>query len=71
MYNEQKLRLCVFCSIALFGSESKGKLFIPNAEEKKCKIIASKTGNLADIDVELVKDALKVFENTAPAPLLV
>ncbi|CAO2813553.1 unnamed protein product [Amaranthus hypochondriacus] len=58
-------------SIALFGSESKGKLFIPNAEEKKCKIIASKTGNLADIDVELVKDALKVFENTAPAPLLV
>lgn len=54
-------------SIALFCSEEKGKLFVPNAEEKKCKIIASNTGKLEDIDVEAVKDAIKVFGAVAPA----
>ncbi|KMS95541.1 hypothetical protein BVRB_007250 [Beta vulgaris subsp. vulgaris] len=57
-------------SIALFCSEEKGNLFVPNAEIKKCKIIASKTGKLADIDVEDVKDAVKVFKAAEPAPSL-
>ncbi|KAL5574467.1 hypothetical protein UlMin_016166 [Ulmus minor] len=49
-------------SIALFCSEEKGKLFVPNAEEKNCVIVSSKTGKLADIDVEAVKKALPVFD---------
>lgn len=57
-------------SIALFCSEEKGNLFVPNAEIKKCNIIASKTGKLADIDVEDVKDAVKVFKAAEPAPSL-
>uniref|UniRef100_A0A803MC05 NAD(P)H dehydrogenase subunit 48 n=2 Tax=Chenopodium quinoa TaxID=63459 RepID=A0A803MC05_CHEQI len=58
-------------SIALFCSEEKGKRFVPNAEGKKCTIIASKTGKLADIDVEAVKDALKVFKIATAVPALV
>lgn len=58
-------------SIALFCSEEKGKLFVPDAEEKKCTIIASKSGKLADIDVKAVKDALEVFKPAAPVPALV
>nr|AQX44159.1 hypothetical protein [Apostasia odorata] len=50
-------------SIALFSSEGKGKLFVPNAEEKKCVVISSKSGKLADIDVETVKNAVNAFEN--------
>lgn len=46
-------------SIALFSSEEKGKLFVPNAEEKKCTIIYSGTGNLKDIDVGAVGSALQ------------
>lgn len=57
-------------SIALFCSEEKGNLFVPNASIKKCNIIASKTGKLADIDVEDVKDAVKVFKAAEPAPSL-
>lgn len=45
--------------IALFGSEEKGRLFVPNAEEKKCIIIASETGNLKDIDVGAVRTAVQ------------
>ncbi|KAL9244738.1 hypothetical protein vseg_018476 [Gypsophila vaccaria] len=56
-------------SIALFCSEEKGQVFIPNAEEKKCRIIASRTGKLADIDVKNVTAALGVF--AAAAPVLV
>ncbi|CAL1376895.1 unnamed protein product [Linum trigynum] len=41
-------------SIALFSSEEKGRLFVPNAEEKKCTIISSKTGKLKDIDAGAV-----------------
>ncbi|KAL2936584.1 Photosynthetic NDH subunit of subcomplex B 1 chloroplastic [Bienertia sinuspersici] len=53
-------------SIALFCSEEKGKLFVPDAEAKNCTIIASKTGKLADIDVEVVKDAIRDFKTAAP-----
>ncbi|KAI4329401.1 hypothetical protein L6164_021668 [Bauhinia variegata] len=48
-------------SITLFCSEEKGRIFVPDAEEKKCTIISSKTGKLADIDVGAVKDAIKTF----------
>ncbi|XP_010539544.1 PREDICTED: photosynthetic NDH subunit of subcomplex B 1, chloroplastic [Tarenaya hassleriana] len=49
-------------SIGLFCSEEKGKLFVPEAEEKKCIIVASKTGKLADIDAEAVKNEMHIFE---------
>ncbi|KAI4331179.1 hypothetical protein MLD38_029389 [Melastoma candidum] len=49
-------------SIALFCSEEKANLFVPNAEEKKCVIVSSKTGKLADIDIEAVKKSLNIFE---------
>ncbi|XP_047939740.1 photosynthetic NDH subunit of subcomplex B 1, chloroplastic [Salvia hispanica] len=48
-------------SIALFCSEDKAKVFVPNAEEKKCAVISSKTGKLVDIDVEAVKNAVQIF----------
>ncbi|KAJ8536210.1 hypothetical protein K7X08_034611 [Anisodus acutangulus] len=41
-------------SIGLFCSEDKARSFVPNAEEKKCATISSKTGKLVDIDVEAV-----------------
>ncbi|XP_062021489.1 photosynthetic NDH subunit of subcomplex B 1, chloroplastic [Rosa rugosa] len=47
--------------IALFGSEEKGKLFIPNAEQKNCVIVSSKTRRLKDIDIEAVKTAISIF----------
>lgn len=46
----------------MFSSEEKGKVFIPEAEEKNCVLVASKTGKLIDIDVEAVKKALPVFD---------
>lgn len=49
-------------SVALFCSEEKGEKFVPNAEEKRCTIIASKTGKLIDIDVEAVKSVIPMFE---------
>ncbi|XVF24661.1 hypothetical protein REPUB_Repub13aG0146400 [Reevesia pubescens] len=49
-------------SIGLFCSGQKGKLFVPNAEEKKCAIVSSRTGKLIDIDVETVKQAMQIFE---------
>ncbi|XP_022724216.1 photosynthetic NDH subunit of subcomplex B 1, chloroplastic [Durio zibethinus] len=49
-------------SIGLFCSEQKGKLFVPNAGEKKCAIVSSKTGKLIDIDVEAVKQAMQIFD---------
>ncbi|XP_062154952.1 photosynthetic NDH subunit of subcomplex B 1, chloroplastic [Alnus glutinosa] len=49
-------------SIALFCSEEKGKLFVPNAEEKKCVIVSSKTGKLIDIDIQAVKKVLQIFD---------
>ncbi|XP_019443317.1 PREDICTED: photosynthetic NDH subunit of subcomplex B 1, chloroplastic [Lupinus angustifolius] len=48
-------------SIALFSSEEKAKKFVPEAEEKKCIVITSKTGKLIDIDVEAVKNAVQTF----------
>ncbi|KAJ0984288.1 hypothetical protein J5N97_002644 [Dioscorea zingiberensis] len=51
-------------SIALFGSEEKGRLFVPDAEEKKCVVIASKTGKLIDIDVETVKKSVEMFQGS-------
>lgn len=53
---------CSFNSIALFSSEEKGKLFVPDAEEKRCTILSSKTGKLADIDVGALENAIKIFE---------
>lgn len=53
---------CPICSIALFGSEEKAKLFVPNAEEKKCITISSNTGTLADIDLETVKNSMQIFD---------
>ncbi|KAK7294022.1 hypothetical protein RJT34_16905 [Clitoria ternatea] len=52
--------------IALFSSEEKGKKFVPEAEEKKCTIISSRTGKLIDIDIEAVKNATQIF-NLTPA----
>lgn len=49
-------------SIGLFSSEQKGEVFVPNAEEKKCAIVSSKTGKLIDIDVEAVKQAMPIFD---------
>ncbi|CAN7098598.1 unnamed protein product [Brassica rapa subsp. narinosa] len=52
-------------SIGLFSSEEKANLFVPDAEERSnCVIVASKTGNLADIDVGAVKNAMQVFEGS-------
>ncbi|KAM0933847.1 putative glycosyl transferase, family 9 [Dioscorea sansibarensis] len=51
-------------SIALFGSEEKGRLFVPDAKEKKCSVIASKTGKLIDIDVETVKNSIDMFQGS-------
>ncbi|KAF8393027.1 hypothetical protein HHK36_021268 [Tetracentron sinense] len=48
-------------SIALFSSEEKGRLFVPNAEEKKCVVVSSKTGRLIDIDIEAAKNATQIF----------
>ncbi|XP_078437580.1 NDH-dependent cyclic electron flow 1 [Wolffia australiana] len=45
-------------SIALFSSVEKGSLFVPDAAEKKCTIISSKSGKLVDIDVAAVKTAV-------------
>ncbi|CAM8951209.1 unnamed protein product [Rhodiola kirilowii] len=48
--------------IALFSSEHKAELFVPNIEESRCITIASSTGKLADIDVKSVKNATQVFD---------
>lgn len=56
------VRCIICCSIGLFCSEEKGKLFVPNAEEEKCVIISSKTGRLIDIDIQAVKRAFQIFE---------
>lgn len=52
----------VFCSIALFCSEEKGKLFVPSAQEKNTVVVSSKTGKLIDIDIQAVKNALPIFD---------
>ncbi|XP_065866951.1 photosynthetic NDH subunit of subcomplex B 1, chloroplastic isoform X2 [Euphorbia lathyris] len=49
-------------SIALFCSEEKGKLFVPNAAEMKCSIVSSKTGKLKDIHIGDVKQAMKILD---------
>ncbi|KAK3021803.1 LOW QUALITY PROTEIN: hypothetical protein RJ639_047158 [Escallonia herrerae] len=49
-------------SVALFCSEEKGKLFVPNAEEKRCIVLSSKTEKLIDIDIEAVKNVVPVFD---------
>ena len=35
---------------------------MPNAEERKCTVVSSKTGKLVDIDVEAVKSAVQIFQ---------
>ncbi|KAF3325840.1 Photosynthetic NDH subunit of subcomplex B 1 [Carex littledalei] len=50
--------------VALFSSEEKAKLFVPDAEVKNCTVIASKTGKLIDIDVEAAKAAVKCLGKT-------
>ncbi|XP_077222339.1 NDH-dependent cyclic electron flow 1 [Tasmannia lanceolata] len=52
-------------SIALFCSKEKGRLFVPDAEEKRCVIVSSKTGKLIDIDIETVNNAARIFEVSA------
>lgn len=51
-------------SIALFSSELKGRLFVPNAEEKKCTVISSRTGKLIDTPVEAVLNAMQIFNES-------
>ncbi|KAJ9568033.1 hypothetical protein OSB04_003999 [Centaurea solstitialis] len=49
--------------VALFGSEEKAKLFLPNLEDNnKCIIASSKSGKLVDIDTDAVKNAVQIFE---------
>ncbi|CAA6669877.1 unnamed protein product [Spirodela intermedia] len=49
-------------SVALFSSDEKGRLFVPDAEEKRCTIMSSKSGKLIDIDVGVIKAAVgKLF----------
>ncbi|KAI7742330.1 hypothetical protein M8C21_012020 [Ambrosia artemisiifolia] len=48
--------------VALFGSEEKAKLFLPNIEDSKFIIASSKTGKLIDIDISAVKNAVQIFE---------
>lgn len=45
----------------MFCSELKGRLFVPNAEEKKCTVISSETGMLKDIDIDAVIQAMDIF----------
>ncbi|XP_023548446.1 photosynthetic NDH subunit of subcomplex B 1, chloroplastic [Cucurbita pepo subsp. pepo] len=49
-------------SIALFCSEEKAKLFVPEAEAKRCIAVSSTTGRLIDIDMGTVKRAIQSFE---------
>lgn len=58
------LSVANFCSIALFSSELKGRLFVPNAEEKKCIVISSTTGKLIDTPVEAVLNAMQIFNES-------
>ncbi|ERN18704.1 hypothetical protein AMTRI_Chr12g273160 [Amborella trichopoda] len=51
-------------SVALFSSEEKGRLFVPDAKEKKCVLVSSKTGKLSDIDLGAVKDAAQALEGS-------
>lgn len=53
--------MCV-SSVALFGSEEKAKVFLPNIENSKCIVASSKTGKLEDIDTNAVKNAVQIFE---------
>lgn len=50
------------CSIALFCSEEKAKLFVPDAEAKRCITVSSATGRLIDIEMDTVKKAIQSFE---------
>ncbi|KAJ4792014.1 NAD(P)H dehydrogenase subunit 48 [Rhynchospora pubera] len=50
--------------VALFSSEEKAQVFVPEAEVKNCTVIASKTGKLIDIDVEAAKSAVKSLGKT-------
>ncbi|KAL5708349.1 Photosynthetic NDH subunit of subcomplex B 1 [Ranunculus cassubicifolius] len=54
-------------SIALFSSQEKGRMFVPSPEEKRCQVIASKTGNLVDIEVQAVQKALQLFQPSSLA----
>lgn len=47
--------------MALFGSEEKAKVFLPNVDSK-CIVASSKTGKLVDIDTNAVKNAVQIFE---------
>ncbi|XP_022953552.1 photosynthetic NDH subunit of subcomplex B 1, chloroplastic [Cucurbita moschata] len=49
-------------SIALFCSEEKAKLFVPDSEAKRCIAVSSATGRLIDIDMGTVKRAIQSFE---------
>lgn len=38
-------------TVALFGSKEKAALFVPEAMAQNCRIVASQTGKLADLDI--------------------
>ncbi|KAD5507756.1 hypothetical protein E3N88_15459 [Mikania micrantha] len=48
--------------VAMFGSEEKARLFLPNVEDSKFIIASSKTGKLVDIDINAIKNAVQIFE---------
>uniref|UniRef100_A0A7N0V7N0 Uncharacterized protein n=1 Tax=Kalanchoe fedtschenkoi TaxID=63787 RepID=A0A7N0V7N0_KALFE len=49
-------------SVALFGSKAKAELFVPDPDGNRCVAVSSSSGKLADIDVEAVKNATRVFD---------
>lgn len=53
-------------SVALFGSEEKAALFVPDAAAKNCAIVSSSTGKLADINTKAVAAALDTLPAATP-----
>lgn len=49
-------------SVALFSSAKKASLFVPDARQKRCTVVSSDTGILADIDVKAAIMAMKSVE---------
>lgn len=49
-------------SVALFSSAEKASLFVPYANERRCTVVSSSTGKLADVDVKAAIKAMKTIE---------
>lgn len=52
-------------SVALFASEGTANLFVPDAREKNCIVVSSKTGKLSDVDTQSAVLALSTFATEA------